>query len=135
MGLLLKPWFVLMVSVAIGHQLTQKVFHISLPWADSYLDPLLLMPILCQLVLWERRVLFRKGPSYTLEWWRVALVCVFVSVLAEVVFPMVSSKFTADPYDIVCYGLGAFTFWTLWNEAERSVSHAEDQVRYLGGKA
>lgn len=134
-GLLSEPWFILMVSVATAHQLAQKVFRVSLPWADSYLDPLLLMPILLQLVLWERRVLFAKGPRYTLEWWRVALICLLVSVLAEVAFPVMSPKFTADPYDIVCYGLGAFAFWTVWNKADRSATRAAGDVRCPIGKA
>lgn len=118
MGLLLKPWFILMVAVGSAHQIAQKIFFVSLPWVDSYLDPLLLMPILLQLIVWERRTLFRKGPSYTLEWWRTILICVMVSVLAEMVFPMMSSKFTADPFDILCYIVGMFAFWTLWNKPE-----------------
>jgi len=115
---LLAPWFIVMVSVAMVHQVAQKIFGISQRWVDSYLDPVLLMPILLQLVLWERRVLFGKGPRYTLEWWRIALICVWVSFLAEVIFPMISSKFTADIYDVVCYVVGSLAFGLLWNTPE-----------------
>ncbi len=110
-GILLKPWFLLFVFVGLAHQFLQKVLELNLPIADAYLDPLLLLPIVLQLMLWERRVIFRAPPDYELEWWRVAALFLIVSVVAEIAFPLLSNKFTADPYDVVCYGLGAGLYY------------------------
>ena len=42
----LHPLFLGAAALFIAHQLSQKVWGLSLPWADSYLDPLLCMPLL-----------------------------------------------------------------------------------------
>lgn len=118
MNLLLYPWFIALVAIALAHQIAQKIFLIHLPWFDSYLDPLVVMPILFQLVLWERRVIFGRGTSYVLEWWRVSVICIWVAILSEGIFPIISSRFTADWKDVLCYVAGTLAYCKFWNKPD-----------------
>ncbi|MFC3197737.1 hypothetical protein ACFOET_08945 [Parapedobacter deserti] len=85
-------------------------------WGVSHLDPLLFMPILLQLVLLERRTVFRKGDAYVLPVLHIAILFFVVSVFAEYLFPRWSGRFTADIRDVGCYALGALAFAYLWNK-------------------
>lgn len=129
--LLVRPWFLSLVVVGLIHQLAQKVLGWNIPIVHAYLDPLLFMPILLHLTLWERRVLFRALDDYQLEWWRIVAIFILASVVAEMVFPRLSTRFTADPYDVACYGLGAILYWMLANRkptARLSGRSGEDAI-------
>lgn len=110
-----QPWFVITLCIAALHQLLQKVGQFSVPLLDHYLDPLLLMPILLHLILWEKRIVFRKGNSYTLPLPNIIVITVFVSVIAEYVFPLWNNQFIADIIDVVCYAMGAIIFFVFFN--------------------
>lgn len=111
--MLIRPWFIGFLIVALSHQIAQKLLHFQFPLADSYLDPLLFLPILLHLFLWERRYIWKKGSSYKLKWREIFLVFIVVSVFAEYFFPIWSSSFTRDYWDVVCYAAGA-TFFGLY---------------------
>lgn len=115
-NMLVRPWFFVLLSVAIVHQLLQKVAKVSQPLLDAYLDPLLFMPILLHLMLWERRSLFGKGPYYTLGFWRTVAIFILVGIITEIVFPSMSSKFTTDVIDVACYAIGSMVFLLIWNK-------------------
>lgn len=55
-----NAWFAGMLLLVLLHQSLEKLLEIRIPVIDNYLDPLLLMPILLHLMLWERRILFKK---------------------------------------------------------------------------
>src|SRR5690606_35085535 len=93
--MLLHPWFIILFLLFSGHQIAQKLLELKHVLLDSYLDPLLLMPLLLHLVLWERRYLFNKGQSYTLPLKDIIILLVIVSVLSEYALPLWSSAFTA----------------------------------------
>jgi len=110
-----QPWFVITLCIAALHQLLQKVGQFSVPLLDHYLDPLLLMPILLHLILWEKRIVFRKGNSYVLPLNYMAIILVVVSFVVEYLFPKWSTDFTADYYDILCYIIGTLTYAFFFN--------------------
>lgn len=110
------PWFVTLIIIAIAHQLLEKVAHVNLPFADSYLDPLLLMPILLQLLLWEKRILFKRGNQYVFSILQLFLYFVLISFIAEYLFPMWNKGFTADIWDVICYGIGTLVFGMFFNK-------------------
>lgn len=82
---------------------------------DSYLDPFLLMPILLQLVLQEQILLYRRAPDFRLAEATVLRFTISVSFIAEVIFPWLSPRFTADGYDVFCYVAGSLFFYALMN--------------------
>jgi len=102
------------VAIFIVHQLLQKVFNISLPYIDSYLDPLLCMPILLYLLLIERKY-FWKQKVTSLSWATIVAASVFIIVIAEILFPIWNAAFVFDTIDIVLYCLGAAFFYCCMN--------------------
>lgn len=113
--MLLKPEFIIMLLSVLAHQVTQKIMKLSFPILDSYFDPLLFLPILLYLILWERRYWFGKGPHYVLSWVQIAAIFVFVSIVAEYFFPRWSNDFTSDYWDVLCYAIGAVLFGVFLN--------------------
>ncbi|MCB0595720.1 MAG: hypothetical protein H6557_25985 [Lewinellaceae bacterium] len=89
------------------HQFTQKVLHLSIPWADNYLDPLLCMPILLGGYQMEQRWLLGRQQ---LSFGEVMAITAFLSFVFEYLFPRFSAGFTADWWDVAAYFAGAWMF-------------------------
>lgn len=101
--------FTICAFLFILHQYLQKIAGISLSLVDSYLDPLLCMPILLHLIVLERK-LFHRRTEYTLSLAHIVGYVLLVSILCEIVFPLWNEKMTADPWDIACYAMGGFIY-------------------------
>lgn len=114
-NMLICPWFLGMLVLVLIHQIVQKVLNLNIPILDSFLDPLLFMPILLHLILWERRFLFGKGSRYVLSWRQIIVILIFVTVFCEYFFPRWNHDFTMDYWDILCYSVGALLFGTFFN--------------------
>ncbi len=97
------------------HQYLERIAGLHIPAADNYLDPLLLMPILLTLILWERRWLLGMGSSHILSFYHIVGYCLLVALVSEVVFPAVSPTFTSDPWDVVAYMAGSLLFHVFMN--------------------
>jgi hypothetical protein len=119
MKILYSPVFIICVVLFVAHQLTQKVLGIPIPPADSYLDNLVTPPILFTLVIVERRILFKRGPGYTLNIMETTMGTVLIALISEVLFPYLSSDFTADLLDVLFYVLGSILFYTTINKRNR----------------
>lgn len=115
MAILKSPVFIVCCVLFLLHQVLQKVLGVALPGIDPYLDSFLAMPILLTLLLAERRVLFKKGASYCLTILEILIATLFVALVAELLFPALSDRFTADWWDVVAYGLGSVLFYTTIN--------------------
>src|SRR5690606_31750794 len=101
--------FTICAFLFILHQYLQKIAGISLSLADSYLDPLLCMPILLHLIVLERK-LFHRRTEYTLSLSHIVGYVLLVSILCELVLPICNEQMTAAPWDIACYALGGFIY-------------------------
>jgi len=115
--MLSQPWFLGAVTLVAIHQIMQKVLNWNFSLIDAYLDPLLFMPILLHLILWERRFIFKKGTHYILPWIQILALFIFVSVLCEFFFPRWSARFTMDYWDVLCYAIGALVFGLFLNKS------------------
>lgn len=113
--MLFHPWFMGMLILVLAHQIIQKILDINVSMLDSYLDPLMFMPILLHLILWEQRFLLRKGLLYVLPWKQIIAFLIIVSIFCEYFFPRWSNGFTRDYWDILCYTLGAVFFGLFLN--------------------
>jgi hypothetical protein len=107
MEALKSPLFITSCILFIVHQLLQHVFKINIPLADEYLDNLLAMPIILPLLLVERRYLFKRGSTYRLPLLESILATIYVSLISELLFPLLSSRFTFDWLDFVFFFAGA----------------------------
>ena len=85
----------------------------------AYLDDLLCLPCLLLLIHWAHRLTGR--PRH----WRLpavhGVIClVFVAVVFEIVLPGLSIRYTADPWDVLAYGVGLVLYWLggwMWSDA------------------
>lgn len=112
--------FITCCIVFLAHQITQRVLHIAIPFADNYVDNFLATPILLTLLLVERRTLFRYGHDYTLSVAEVALATAFIAGVGELLFPYWSENFTSDWLDVLFYALGSVLFYATVNKSDRS---------------
>ena len=100
----------ILTGAALGHQLLQKGFGISIPLLHAYLDDVLAMPIFLAIWRWERK-----------QWWQIStlrkrdilLFIIAIFCLFEIILPHHSKAYTADWYDGLAYGLGGVLFWWL----------------------
>lgn len=110
-----NAWFTGMLLLVLLHQSLEKLLEIRIPVVDNYLDPLLLMPILLHLMLWERRIVFKKDLQYVFSLLEVTILFIVVSFVAEYLFPRWNAGFTADWRDVVCYACGTLIFYFFFN--------------------
>jgi len=108
-------WFWLFLSLFIGHQVLEKGMDIRITFLDNYLDDLLCMPLLLSGWLAERYDLFNKKSIDPLE---IVFLWLLMSVLFEVLLPQMFPQYTADIWDVVCYGIGGFLYYLLINPKE-----------------
>ena len=93
------------------HQIAQRLLHWSIPLVDSYLDPLLCMPVLLGILSKERSLVL--GRTYRLPLFDLIVIVIFLSLIFELGFPKWSSAFFYDPLDFVAYGVGALLYYFL----------------------
>ncbi|MEN0003224.1 MAG: hypothetical protein AAF798_03740 [Bacteroidota bacterium] len=91
------------------HQVLQKGLAISIPFIDSYLDPLLCMPILLYLWQWDRRLVWSIQRPLSLS--EIIGATIILSMLFEWLFPRWHSGFYADGWDVVGYFMGAAGYY------------------------
>lgn len=121
--LLQRYGFVLASTAFLLHQLLQKGLQVSLSWLDGYLDDFLCLPILLSIWQWERSRLWNWPRLQTQEVVACILLACFVF---EVIYPQLSTAYTADWWDCVAYLLGGLLF--LWVNP-----HDQPKSSYLAG--
>ncbi|MFM9951771.1 MAG: hypothetical protein ACKV1O_27825 [Saprospiraceae bacterium] len=109
------PMFLICAGLFIGHQILQKIGHISLPLLDNHLDCLLCMPMLLTAWLLERRYLVFKNPAHRLSFVEIAGATLILVLLFEWGFPLLSPRFTSDWRDVPAYAAGSILFWKFLN--------------------
>lgn len=98
------------MALFLLHQGAQKILGWSWPWADSYLDDLLCMPILLGLALAERRF-FLGQAKFTFPLFDTAIMVIALSLLFEEVYPRMWNDFVRDDWDYAYYLLGGGIFY------------------------
>lgn len=126
MKILKSPVFIICALLFVIHQVLQKWLDINFPLVDNYFDNLLAMPIILSLLLVERQYLFKKGKTYRLSGLDVVIATIFIIVISEIVFPLLSEKFTTDWWDVVCFIAGSLLFYTTINTIPEKISDRDD---------
>lgn len=115
MKVLTSPVFIICALLFVVHQVLQKGLAITFPMVDRYLDNLLTMPIILSLLLVERQYLFKRGKAYRLSALDVVVATVFITLISEIIFPLLSKDFTTDWWDVAFLGLGSLIFYVTIN--------------------
>ncbi len=113
---ILRPWLIILLLIGLSHQVSEKIFYINFRLVDNYLDPLLLMPVILHLCLWEKRVLYKKGNEFTFTTIQLVVYFVFISIVSEYFLPKWKPGFTSDIWDVFCYGVGTLFFAIFLNK-------------------
>lgn len=108
------------VVLFLVHQVLQYMLNIRIALADAYLDNLLAMPIILTLLVAERRHLFKRGPDYRLPLLEVGLATLYISMVSELLFPLLSSRFTFDLLDYFFFISGAVLFIIVNRESAKT---------------
>lgn len=106
-----KSWWIPALLFLL-HQISQYGLGWQVPWVDAYLDPLVALPILLGLLVFERRLLFGV---HRLDVGEVVIVTIVLAVIFEEGFPRWQPAFIRDRLDYLMYFLGSFYFWNWVN--------------------
>ncbi len=120
MSVLRSPLFIICLVLFIIHQVLQKVYGQHYPLIDNYLDNLLAMPVILSLFLAERIALFKKGKNYRLPPTDIIIATLYIILITEIFFPLLSNKYSADWADVIFYCLGSVLFYFTINKAVRT---------------
>jgi hypothetical protein len=115
---LLSPLFVFSFTIFIVHQVAQKFFNLHFHLIDRYLDSVLAMPVILHLLKVERVLIFKKGDGYQLSVLEISMATVYVILMSEILFPILSDKFTSDLTDVFFYFAGSLVYY-LFNKPKR----------------
>ncbi len=101
---------IIILILGISHQLMQKIYNVSMPFIDSYLDDLLAVPFFSSVILMIEnpivyRTYFRKHSLFQLF-----SILITITVLFEFIFPRIGN-YTFDYWDILCYFLGFISYY------------------------
>lgn len=100
-------WSVVFISRKLGH---------PLPYVNGYLTDLIAIPVIANLALWFQRVAIIRNNHYTLSAWRVAFITAYVTLVFEVILPLLSNIYIADWLDALLYAVGGLFFYKVMNQ-------------------
>lgn len=86
-----------------------------LPFISDYLADFLALPVVLSIALWAVRVTDARRRDYVFQTWHIAFAAVLYGLLFEGLFPLLSARHTADPWDLAAYALGGLAFAALLN--------------------
>ncbi len=110
-----SPLFLICLLVFILHQVSQYIFKIPLPFLNNYLDNFLAMPVILFLLLAEKKYIY-KQKDQKLSLLFVIIATLYVALVTEWLFPLLSERFTPDWYDLVFYSLGSAFYYFFMNK-------------------
>ncbi len=88
-----------------------RKIHFPIPvWLNNYWSDVLCLPIILTLMVLVIRRLQQK-PMFLLELKHIVVVCVYISLMFELILPHFFTKFKSDLGDVLAYSLGALVFY------------------------
>lgn len=124
MSVFQNPAWLFCVLLFVIHQFFQKILGWNFAVVDSYLDPLLCLPIFMGMMLAERRFFLKKrnyNKVYTFSILETIVIGVVLSIIFEEGFPRWSDQLTKDYFDYVFYFVGALFFYFFINTNNKNM--------------
>lgn len=110
-------WF--FVALFLLHQMLQYGFGYTITIADGYLDPFTAPIVLLGAWQFERNWFFgKKAITSRLYLMEIIAMTVYVALVGEFLFPLLSSKFYYDPIDFFAYALGGLCYQITLNKPD-----------------
>jgi hypothetical protein len=107
--LLKNKFFTACILLFALHYCLQIWLKIPLPWADNYLDPILMMPIVLTLYSYEKPML--QKPNLGLNLKEIVAITLVIAFMAEYIFPKINSACVGDYWDILGYIMGSALYF------------------------
>lgn len=92
------------------NQAVERLLGIYIPFIHAYLDDLLAMPVVLGLTMQVFRWIHPLKNRFYFSKMQLTVGWLYFSFLFEVLLPRWSDIYTADIWDVVCYGVGTIIF-------------------------
>ncbi|MCR8561099.1 hypothetical protein KXD93_25805 [Mucilaginibacter sp. BJC16-A38] len=116
MKTLLNRWFIASCLIWLIVISTRKLGHPIL-FINGYIDDAIAIPVIASLALCFQRVVIFKSNYYVLSVWHVVFITAYVTLVFEVLLPLISKTYTGDWIDALLYSVGAVFFYRVMNKA------------------
>lgn len=114
MKTLLNPWFILGCLTWVIIYSSRKFGH-PVPWFNGYIDDFFAIPVIANIALCYMRVMVIRSTYYVLSAWKVVFIVLYVSLVFEVLLPLISKTYTGDWIDASLYVVGGTFFYLVMN--------------------
>jgi hypothetical protein len=84
---------------------------------QHYLNDLVCMPLVLVVTIFMQRSFFNK-PAYNLNKYQTGIAVAYFTLMFEVVIPLWNARYTADFWDVFCYGFGGWLFYRFGNSGK-----------------
>lgn len=111
-----NPIFIFASFAFWVNQYLEKSLGIFIPFYHAYGDDLMAMPVVFCICLQVMRWFHPEGSQLTFSKKQVIIGLAYFSVVFEIILPLISQTYTADPLDVICYGLGTLVFLKFMNK-------------------
>lgn len=106
----LSVWFYLGLLVWLTIYILRRN-NIIIPYINGYLTDLIAVPMYCYFV--EFITNFFSTAKREFKRKDIISSIFYLSLIFEIICPYISDKFTSDPFDVICYTIGGFTYYFL----------------------
>lgn len=117
MSVLKNPFFWIPALLFTLNQLIERILNIHIPYIHAYLDDLLAMPVILGITLQVYRWIHPLKDAFIFTKAQTFVGFAYISFIFEWFLPRFSATYTADPWDVVCYGIGTLVFYHFINKA------------------
>lgn len=108
-----NPYFYIPVLIFAVNQVLERYFKLFIPFAHSYLDDLLAIPVILGITLQVYRKIHPKKDTFSFTKTQILVAVIYVSVVFEWFLPRFSTTYTSDILDVICYFVGGLYFYFL----------------------
>jgi hypothetical protein len=96
--------------------ITRKTGHPLPPVVNGYIDDACAIPVIANLSLCYMRIFVFHSNYYVLSDWKVAFIVIYLTLVFEVLLPLISKTYTSDWIDGGLYVFGGFFFYFVMNK-------------------
>ena len=110
------PIFIVAASAFWINQYLEKTLEIFVPTYHAYGDDLMAMPVVFGICLQLMRWFHPLKSELTFSKKQLLIGLIYFSVIFELVLPQLSTAYTADLLDVLCYLVGTLVFYRFMNK-------------------
>jgi hypothetical protein len=130
MKTLLNPWFIIGCVIWAIVIVMRKSGHPSPHLINGYVDDVFAVPIIANLSLCFMRVFVIYSNHYVLSARKVAFIVIYLTLVFEILLPLLSKTYTGDWIDAVLYVAGGILFYFVMDKPLLSRKHKAERPKF-----